>query len=365
VLGSDDVSYVGGSASFADKNVGTGKNVTATGLSLSGADAGNYTVNTTAGTTADITPATLIVTADNKFKMFGSTNPPLTATITGFVDGGTDGSFSGNPSLSTTVTNTTPVGSYLIAVSLGTLSDPNYTFSLVPGTFRVMPPPNMPPVLPNQVNRALTDLTTLTVVNTGSDSNTPAQHLSYQLLNPPAGMQVSANGVITWTPTLAQSPSTNIVTTIVTDDGIPPLSATNSFSVIVSGPYDGINLADPVQALEDLDGDGLSNLIEYGLGTDPRNPADSQAAMATSIVSNGANQYVSLRFKRRTQDGGIAIQYLPEVSGDGHTWYSDSAHVLEVSASPLNAQFDWVVVQDQTPTSNAAPRFIRLRIVEN
>ena len=59
---------MGGTAAFSDKNVGTGKTVTATGLSLSGADAGNYTVNTTASTTADISQRALTVraTADNK-----------------------------------------------------------------------------------------------------------------------------------------------------------------------------------------------------------------------------------------------------------------------------------------------------------
>src|SRR5206468_2201679 len=44
----DVVSYVGGTATFSTKDVGGAKTVTATGLSLSGADAGNYTVNTTA-----------------------------------------------------------------------------------------------------------------------------------------------------------------------------------------------------------------------------------------------------------------------------------------------------------------------------
>ncbi len=44
-LGGDDVSYTGGTATFADKNVALGKTVTATGLTLSGTDAGNYTVN--------------------------------------------------------------------------------------------------------------------------------------------------------------------------------------------------------------------------------------------------------------------------------------------------------------------------------
>jgi hypothetical protein len=62
------ISYVGGSATFDNKNVGSGKTVTATGLSLSGADAANYTVNATVTTTANIMPATVTpsITAANK-----------------------------------------------------------------------------------------------------------------------------------------------------------------------------------------------------------------------------------------------------------------------------------------------------------
>ena len=40
VIGGDDVSLSGGTASFADKNVGNGKTVTGTGFSLAGDDAG-------------------------------------------------------------------------------------------------------------------------------------------------------------------------------------------------------------------------------------------------------------------------------------------------------------------------------------
>ncbi|WP_254671793.1 S-layer family protein, partial [Janthinobacterium sp. HH104] len=50
VLGQDLVSVVGGSGSFADKNAGAGKLVTASGFRLAGADAGNYTLETTGGT---------------------------------------------------------------------------------------------------------------------------------------------------------------------------------------------------------------------------------------------------------------------------------------------------------------------------
>jgi len=50
VLGQDVVSVVGGSGSFADKNAGAGKLVTASGFRLAGADAGNYTLEATGGT---------------------------------------------------------------------------------------------------------------------------------------------------------------------------------------------------------------------------------------------------------------------------------------------------------------------------
>ncbi len=79
VIIGDVVNYIGGTATFDNKNVGTGKTVTATGLSLSGTDAGNYTVNTTATTTADITKRTLTVTATAQNKVFdGNANAMVT-----------------------------------------------------------------------------------------------------------------------------------------------------------------------------------------------------------------------------------------------------------------------------------------------
>jgi hypothetical protein len=69
-LGSDAVSLTGtAGGAFADKNVGTGKAVSIGGLILSGADAGNYTLAQPAGLTANITPASLVVSgisANNK-----------------------------------------------------------------------------------------------------------------------------------------------------------------------------------------------------------------------------------------------------------------------------------------------------------
>ena len=66
-------------ATFADRNVGTSKPVSVSGISISGADATNYTLqNTTATTTADITPGSLTgsITASSK-----TYNGTTTATI--------------------------------------------------------------------------------------------------------------------------------------------------------------------------------------------------------------------------------------------------------------------------------------------
>ncbi|WP_184301128.1 YDG domain-containing protein, partial [Roseateles oligotrophus] len=59
LVAGDEVQASGGSASFADKNVGKDKSVSISGLSLSGADAGNYSFDGTAQ--ASITPKTLSV----------------------------------------------------------------------------------------------------------------------------------------------------------------------------------------------------------------------------------------------------------------------------------------------------------------
>ena len=93
---------------------------------------------------------------------------------------------------------------------------------------------NSAPVLPPQSNRTIVVQNPLVVTNTATDSDTPANSLTYTLVSPPAGALISGAGIITWTPTQAQAPSTNAITTIVKDNGTPPLSATNGFTVVVT-----------------------------------------------------------------------------------------------------------------------------------
>jgi glucose/arabinose dehydrogenase len=90
---------------------------------------------------------------------------------------------------------------------------------------------NSEPVLPQQTNRIIAELTLLIVTNTATDSEIPAGVLSYELLGPPNGAMIDAAGVITWIPSEEQGPGTYELTTVVSD-GL--LSATNSFSVMVT-----------------------------------------------------------------------------------------------------------------------------------
>jgi hypothetical protein len=82
-VGSDQVSLVDGTGTFASRNAGTWT-VTDMGLSLSGADAGNYMVNGAATATASITPRPITVAAVSDEKVYdGTTAATAIPTITG------------------------------------------------------------------------------------------------------------------------------------------------------------------------------------------------------------------------------------------------------------------------------------------
>src|SRR6185436_3421995 len=91
-----------------------------------------------ATTTFTVSPAPLTVTADNKIRIVGTNNPPLTASYSGFVNGDTSGTaLTGSPDLSTAATPASPPGTYTILCSQGSLSASNYAFTLVNGTLTV------------------------------------------------------------------------------------------------------------------------------------------------------------------------------------------------------------------------------------
>lgn len=129
----DVVSLSGGTATFNNVNVADGKTVTLTGATLAGAAAVNYTLDSVATTTANITQANLTITADDISKAHGATDPTLTASYDGFVNSETESV------LDTPVTLTRDageaVGSYTITAHGA--ADANYNIAYVDGTFSI------------------------------------------------------------------------------------------------------------------------------------------------------------------------------------------------------------------------------------
>lgn len=86
-----------------------------------------------------VTPADLRITAENKSKVYGAALVALTAAYDGLVNGDTADNLTTKPTLATTATAASHVGSYPITAS-GAV-DPDYTIGYAPGTLSVTPAP--------------------------------------------------------------------------------------------------------------------------------------------------------------------------------------------------------------------------------
>jgi len=93
---------------------------------------------------------------------------------------------------------------------------------------------NSPPAIGPIARLTIDPGARLSVLVPAADADLPPQTLSYALLTPPAGASVNSSGLITWTPTGAQASTTNLLVVTVSDHGTPSLSATQSFTVIVT-----------------------------------------------------------------------------------------------------------------------------------
>ncbi len=133
VVSGDDVTATA-TCSFEDANVGNGKAITASNITLTGDDAGKYVLrDTTAETYAgEITPRTVTIIADDKTAKRGEDMPVLTYTANGFIGGDT---MTLEPELSC-YADMTVAGTYEITVSGGSSSS-NYTLAYQKGTLTV------------------------------------------------------------------------------------------------------------------------------------------------------------------------------------------------------------------------------------
>src|SRR5207237_641010 len=102
-------------------------------INASGAVDANYSISYVAGTLT-VTQAGLTITANNQTRVYGASNPTLTVSYTGLVNGDTNTSLTTPPTI-TTAALSVGVGAYPINAS-GAV-DANYSISYVAGTLTV------------------------------------------------------------------------------------------------------------------------------------------------------------------------------------------------------------------------------------
>jgi hypothetical protein len=142
--------------------------------------------------------------------------------------------------------------------------------------------PNTPPSLAAISNAALIAGATLTFTNSATDAEAPPQTLTFSLLDHPTNAMITAGGIFTWRPAIAQGGSSNVIKTIVTDSGSPSLSATQSFNVVVSLP------AQPALQSVGMSGGTFSLLVSGSTGPDYTVQASTNLTdwtTATNLVS--------------------------------------------------------------------------------
>ncbi|MFG5411455.1 MBG domain-containing protein, partial [Piscinibacter sakaiensis] len=132
---------------FDTKDVGNDKAVIVDAGVADGTNGGraaNYRLAELAPVRADITPATLVYTADPASKVVGAPLPALSGSVSGFVAGETQaGATTGSLRFTTPATATSPAGAY--AVDGGGLSATNYVFTQAPGNATALTVVGLPP----------------------------------------------------------------------------------------------------------------------------------------------------------------------------------------------------------------------------
>jgi len=247
----------------------TGSPVGTYPVTANGAVSANYTISYTAGTVT-VTPVALNIAASNVTKVYGSVNPVLGATYTGFVNGDTNASLTTQPTLTTTAVTGSPVGTYPINAT-GAVSS-NYTITYTAGALTVTQAP-LTITAANQTKILNTANPTLTATYAGfvnGDTNTslttqPTLVTTAVLASPVGTYPITASGAasanysISYVPgtlTVTASPNANLANLIISSGTLSPVFAvaTTAYTASVGNAVTSVTItpttADPTSTVK-------------------------------------------------------------------------------------------------------------------
>ncbi|MEK7677647.1 MAG: putative Ig domain-containing protein, partial [Verrucomicrobiota bacterium] len=217
---------------------------------------------------------------------------------------------------------------------------------------------NLPPTLVAPANQTITELNALSAQAVVTDPDLPPNTLTFSLVSPPAGATINANnGAITWTPTEAQGPSTNLFTVVVTDNGSPNnLFDTKTFTVIVQEA----NVAPVLSMPATQTVNELATLMVTIIATDPDVPTNT---LSFSLVSppNGVtiNQNTGVLTWTPTEAQGpstntISVKVTDNGAGNLSDTKSFTVVVKEVNSAPTLAAIGDKTVDELSPLTFTA-----------
>lgn len=114
----------------------------------------------------------------------------------------------------------------------------------------------------------------------------------------------------------------------------------------------------PGASLEtDTDQDGLNELLEYSLGTNPLADSSSDPSLPIIELDGGAAQ---LRYQR--PQSVTDVNYIAEWSENLTDWFSDSSKLQAEQVIDAGGGIDLIKVNSQNAVSGSARQFLRLRV---
>jgi hypothetical protein len=244
-----------------------------------GAATDTYTVTLTRAPSADViisinTDSQVSVSPASLTFTTGNWGTPQTVTVTAVNDAMVESNHSG----------TIRHGLSSSDLSFGGLPIAGVTAAVIDNDFNTAP--ILAAIPPQTVNEG----TLLTFTASATDTDLPANTLTYSLVGAPVGASINGStGVFIWTPTENQSPGSFNFTVRVSDGN---LTHDQPVAVTVESPLPSPSI--------DTDGDGLSDLLEYAFLTDPAIPNSNPFRVAAAVAGT-----ITLEFPWNWQAVGL------------------------------------------------------------
>ncbi|MBN2313515.1 MAG: choice-of-anchor D domain-containing protein [Sedimentisphaerales bacterium] len=210
---------------------------------------------------------------------------------------------------------------------------------------------NEPPILDPIGDKSINESAELTFTVTASDSDVPVNHLTFSLTNAPDDAYIDPDtGQFTWIPTEEQGPGVYAFDIVVTDDGIPTLSDSETISVTVREVNDAPVLAEIGD--KTLDEEALLSFTVTASDPDDVPPnglilyAENLPSGATFDVSTGLFTWMPTE----SQQGSYEVTFT--VIDDGTPSLNDSETITitvnEVNDAPVLTEIGDKVVDEES-----------------